>query len=357
MRASRLERPRSSNRRGGYPKQEHNFFSNRGGGVQTLEEKHGSSQMRGGNTKLEQRPGSSQGRDGNIQQEQKPGSSQGRDGNIQLEQKPGSSQGRDGNIQQEQKPGNIQQEHNFFAKSGAPEAMKEKIDPSSSSELEERDLRRMELEVEKTRVEQFCLLLGGSVSNDEKTTLLSGCPSSNQQEAFADISFGLYNLGNTCYMNAVMQGLYACESFRSSILEELKKIHMEAGSVCTLSLEIARLFQRLHTKVRDPTELFDAICKIDGCAHFADKSQQQDCCELLNKILDQLSETNKSTLNLFEGGTKNTVGCFICEDSRDLWESFTTISLNISGTPSLEYLLRQRLTDEDLLNGGGGGGG
>ena len=95
-----------------------------------------------------------------------------------------------------------------------------------------------------------------------------------------------------------------------------------------LSSEIARTFLELQGAVQNPKEVFKAICSIDSCRHFADKSQQ-DICELLMKIQDYWSESNRRLFNLFEGGTKYIVGCFECQNKRDTWDKFTTLSLTL----------------------------
>ena len=124
---------------------------------------------------------------------------------------------------------------------------------------------------------------------------------------------------------------------------------MKASTVCAVSSEIARTFRQLHHSTQDTKALFSAIRSIEGCKHFH-AHKQQDCCELLMKVQDHWSETNRRIFNLFEGGTKYIVGCLECEDKRETFEAFTTLSLTLEDkdsykdeTASLAYL-------EQLLN-------
>ena len=75
------------------------------------------------------------------------------------------------------------------------------------------------------------------------------------------------------------------------------------------------------------------------------------------KLQDHWSETNRRIFNLLEGGTKYVVGCLECQDKRDTFEPFTTLRLTLQdkssyrdGTASLETLLHERLSYEELLD-------
>ena len=96
-------------------------------------------------------------------------------------------------------------------------------------------------------------------------------------------SYGLTNLGQTYYVNAILHGLYSCKCFRENILCE--ESNTNAITECKESLEIARTFHQLQNSDQDTNKVFNAISSIESCSHF-DVDKQQDRCELLMKLQD-----------------------------------------------------------------------
>ncbi|XP_043468532.1 ubiquitin carboxyl-terminal hydrolase 35 [Leptopilina heterotoma] len=115
-----------------------------------------------------------------------------------------------------------------------------------------------------------------------------------------DSKVGLANLGNTCYMNSVLQALAMTRQFRYEVLNY--KVN-DLGSQVLLS-KLQKLFALLmHSKRNSlsPNEIF----QVSRPAYFM-PGQQQDSSEFLCHLLDVLYEQEKSAIAI-SGNAETTV--------------------------------------------------
>ena len=144
------------------------------------------------------------------------------------------------------------------------------------------------------------------LENEALVTTTSNERITEDKQLKVSIPFGLVNLGNTCYLNAAIQSLHACEQFKGTLFRSLKE-----GLNDKLSEEVAKVFTKQLTTVYRPIELLKTICSNKPFEKYA-KGEQQDCCELLVKLLDYWSKANIEILQLFEGGVRSEVTCSKC---------------------------------------------
>ncbi|CAF3336332.1 unnamed protein product [Rotaria socialis] len=100
---------------------------------------------------------------------------------------------------------------------------------------------------------------------------------------------GLANMGNTCYLNAMMQALYSCTQFRKCVL------NCDALSTNNELLKsLQNLFAFLTASQRSyyRPERFWLQTK----PSYFERNQQQDCQEFLRHLLDTLHEEAKRTI-------------------------------------------------------------
>ena len=95
---------------------------------------------------------------------------------------------------------------------------------------------------------------------------------------------GIINLGNTCYMNSVLQALYQCDLFRKYILEH----HFHEQMVLK---ELQMIFGQLYLSKR-PFINAVHLMKIARPAWFT-MNEQQDCAEFLGYLLDTIKDEEK----------------------------------------------------------------
>lgn len=173
---------------------------------------------------------------------------------------------------------------------------------------------------------------------------------------FEDIVFlkGLDNLGNTCYMNSVLQSLYSIKEFRDYI--------MKSKSPKALHTSIRKLFSSMNRQTgqvsKSPEEFWNTFT--DYKPIFKGR-QQHDAQEFLRYIIDGIhEEVNKAIhrrksknivkkvysakeaqkqfilyvddselVQLFVGQLRSTIQCKHCLNQSHSWDHFWDLSLSI----------------------------
>ncbi|KAJ8366502.1 hypothetical protein AAFF_G00353220 [Aldrovandia affinis] len=157
---------------------------------------------------------------------------------------------------------------------------------------------------------------------------------------------GLINLGNTCFMNCIVQALTHTPLLRDFFLSDRHKCEMQADSC--LVCEMSQLFQEFYSGHRSPHIPFRLLHLVWTHARHLAGYEQQDAHEFLIAALDVLHRHCKGDDNgkkannpnhcnciidqIFTGGLQSGVTCQVCQGVSTTIDPFWDISLDLPGS-------------------------
>jgi ubiquitin C-terminal hydrolase len=164
---------------------------------------------------------------------------------------------------------------------------------------------------------------------------------------------GLRNLGNTCYLNSVLQQLFMVDDFRETVLER----EVAEGPDSETLVEFQRLFCRLALSplaAVAPLDLIKSLRLFDD--HPINCNLQQDANEFYSLFMDLLSRLFKSNANC-DFITHTFTGSLMCHIrsleqqfpfERNVEEQFIMIMLDIKHNRNLKDALTHFVKEEVL---------
>ncbi|XRA96245.1 ubiquitin carboxyl-terminal hydrolase [Pycnococcus provasolii] len=197
--------------------------------------------------------------------------------------------------------------------------------------------------------------VGGSAASKNSRSVKS-LSTTEENEKF----FGFENFGNTCYVNSVVQALYATKEFRGRLLAHKEQ---EAPTEESLLTCLAELFQQITNQRRKTGTISPKkfMSRVRADNELFRSYMHQDAHEFLNFLMNNLCETLETdhrkmrtgdepepqthwrsfVQEIFQGCLTSETKCLQCERVTRRDEPFLDLSLDIEPNASLSACLRK----------------
>lgn len=179
------------------------------------------------------------------------------------------------------------------------------------------------------------------------------------------IGAGLQNLGNTCYLNSVLQCLTYTEPFAAYLQSGRHKSSCRTAGFCALCALQNHVKTALQStgKIVTPSQIVKNLRCISRSFR---NSRQEDAHELMVNLLESMhkcclpsgvpsespSAYEKSLVHrIFGGRLRSQVKCTRCSHCSNKFDPFLDLSLDIAKASNLVRAL-QNFTEDELLDGG-----
>uniref|UniRef100_A0A0N8D386 Ubiquitin carboxyl-terminal hydrolase n=2 Tax=Daphnia magna TaxID=35525 RepID=A0A0N8D386_9CRUS len=169
---------------------------------------------------------------------------------------------------------------------------------------------------------------------------------------------GLVNLGNTCFMNCIVQALLKVPLLRDFFLSDRHICQFQDEPGRCLVCEISRLFQEFYSGNKAPLTLHRLLHLIWTHARHLAGYEQQDAHEFFIATLDvlhrhcrgpneqQSTQPQENSVNrctciidkIFTGGLQSDVVCQACHGVSTTVDPFWDISLDLGPSPSTKVV-------------------
>lgn len=181
---------------------------------------------------------------------------------------------------------------------------------------------------------------------------------------------GLINMGNTCFLNSVLQCLFYTTPLAEFLLskEHSKRCRAGRDEFCGLCV-LERLMQKVHLQGEQVLRPIELVSRIKAIGKHFRPGRQEDAHEFLRLFIEtmqkaSLAGSNSETLKLdprskettvihriFGGYLQSTVTCSSCRHVSRTFDQFLDLSLDVNKSETLQSAFKVFTTPELLSKG------
>ncbi|EHB05214.1 Ubiquitin carboxyl-terminal hydrolase 17 [Heterocephalus glaber] len=161
------------------------------------------------------------------------------------------------------------------------------------------------------------------------------------------VGAGLWNLGNTCYVNATLQCLTYTPPLANYMLSREHKPTCPSLTGCML----CALQRHVTHALRHPGRVIQPLHTLIAAFH---RQKQEDAHEFLMFIVDAMqqaelhSEDRELMHHIFGGYWRSQIKCLHCGSTSDTFDPYLDITLDIKAAQSVKQALTRSIAPEEL---------
>ncbi|CAL1683122.1 unnamed protein product [Lasius platythorax] len=183
------------------------------------------------------------------------------------------------------------------------------------------------------------------------------------------VGAGMYNIGNTCYLNSTLQALFHVPALVNWLISDPhhnSKMEQNDGNVECLTCAVAKTLQFTHQKSGGAIKPFYIFNKLKLICRTMVPGQQEDAHEFLRYLLEGMERTyltrhkatkldsySKETTpinQIFGGYIRTEVKCLQCQHVSTTFQHFQDLLVDIRKANTLDEALNSYFSREQLDN-------